>query len=571
VQPAAPAARVAQPVVPAPSEQQPGALALPEQRPVPPAQSVAPVQSAAPASAPPPAPTVQTTPPAAPSRQLAPSGQPAPHAAPDGEISRRDFLKLAATGLAGITTFGLLSALYRHVEAATLPPAAAEPASSIDDSSPSITRDMSKCIGCGNCVSACENVQRIGVYQLYQKDGRQYSNTKGEIPLAQTRCINCGQCVKVCPVGALAEKDSIAEALAAIDDPAKTVVWQIAPSVHNMLGEEFGLRSGADVTRKIATAMKMLGGYAFHTDFAADVTIMEEGTEFIRRLRGGGAFPMITSCCPGWIKYVEMHYPDLLPHVSSCKSPQQMLGALVKSYFAQKSGIPASGIFHISVMPCTAKKFECARPEMEDSRGARDVDLVLTAREFAKILRSKNIAFGSLPNGEFDSLMGEASGAARIFGASGGVMEASLRAVSLLLTNSDLPPGAVGTLRTKDGFKSASVTIAGNVFNFAAINGIGNIRDTMDQLRAGSCPYHFIEVMSCPGGCIGGGGAPLHTEDMDRRQQGLYRSDVLLKNTVCLENSEMRSMYAEFLGQPCGPLSEELLHTRYESRAGTFS
>ena len=485
------------------------------------------------------------------------------------EMTRRDFIKLVATGVASVTAMSVLNSLYIPASAAVRD-SLQRGGATLDVSSPSITRDVSRCIGCGNCVAVCENVQQIGIYSLHNENGRVYASTKGEIPLAQTPCINCGQCVKKCPVGALSERDSLSEVLTAINDPAKKLVWQIAPSVQNMLGEEFGMPSGVDVSKKIATAMKMLGGHAFCTDFAADVTIMEEGTEFIHRLYKGGKMPLITSCCPGWIRYMELHYPSLLGHLSSCKSPQQMFGALVKNYYPQKYGVPAKDIFHVSIMPCTAKKYECARDEMKDANGRRNVDAVLTAREFAKLLRSKGISLDTLPDSDYDRLMGESSGAARIFGASGGVMEASLRAVSLLLTNKDLPHGSIKVLRSQEGFKAASVVIDGATFNFAAVNGIGNISSVMEEIQSGTCQYHFIEVMVCPGGCIGGGGTPIQTENITRRQRGLYKTDISMKNTVCMQNSEVQTLYSDYLGKPCGSLSEELLHTHYIDRSGEF-
>ncbi|MDR1961887.1 MAG: 4Fe-4S binding protein, partial [Gracilibacteraceae bacterium] len=336
------------------------------------------------------------------------------------KISRRDFLK--AAGAAGIAAMGMMH--LRSAGAAVISP------DEKDLSSASVARDLSKCIGCGNCVRVCADVQKIGVYQLYpdpdpaRHGGREYyANTKNEISLAETACINCGQCTKVCPVGALTEKDGLAEARRVLSNQDQYhVVWQIAPSVQNMLGEAHAARPGADVSRKIASAMKRLGGHAFHTDFAADVTIMEEGSELIRRLRGGGTLPMLTSCCPGWVRYAEMHYPDLLSHVSSTKSPQQIFGALAKSYYAEKYQVAPDDVYQISIMPCTAKKYECARDEMRDAQGRRQVDLVLTAREFTELLAEEHINLNTLDDSEFDRFMQEGSGAARIFGASGGVM-----------------------------------------------------------------------------------------------------------------------------------------------------
>lgn len=481
-------------------------------------------------------------------------------------ISRREFLKIAATGAAGIALMTTFKDFFKPMQSVM----ALQTKTYTDLSSPSITRYLDKCIGCQYCLYVCESIQQIGIYQYYDQDGRQYVDTKGEVPLSQTPCINCGQCVKVCPVGALVETDGLAAALAALEDASKNIVWQIAPSVQNMLGEEFGVASGVDVSKKIATAMKLLGGHAFHTDFGADVTIMEEGSEFVERLQNGGTFPMITSCCPGWIKYMELHYPDLFSHLSSCKSPQQMFGSLVKSYYPIQYNVDAESVYHISVMPCTAKKFECSRSEMESEDGLRDVDLVLTSREFAKLLRLKGISLTSLEDSEFDNLMGESSGAARIFGASGGVMEASLRAVYQLLTNKPFPYSTLEPLRTQDGIKTMSIDISGKTFNFAAVNGIGNINNVMEQIKDGTCPYHFIEVMACPNGCIGGGGAPLVNEDMSMRQQGIYKSDTVLQHTVCSDNSEIKKLYQNFLERPCSHRAKKLLHTTYTDRSNDF-
>lgn len=481
----------------------------------------------------------------------------------DSGMTRRDFLKFAATSVTGMAAVTLLNKFYYPVSAALS-------TTQTDTSTPAIIRQTDKCIGCGSCVEVCENTQKIGIYQLYKEDGKAYSDTKGHVSLLETSCINCGQCVKVCPVGALTEKDSLKEALAALSDTSKHIVWQIAPSVQNMLGEEFGLSSGADVTKKIASAMKLLGGDAFNTDFGADVTIVEESYEFINRLQNGGPFPMITSCCPGWIKYAEFHYPDLFDYISSCKSPQQMFGALVKSYYAEKNNLSPEQIFHISVMPCTAKKFECSRGEMENSSGIRDVDLVLTSREFAQILRSKGIALSDLEDTNFDHLMGESSGAARIFGTSGGVMESALRTVVSLQTNKTLSSISFDSLRTQNGIKTATLDIGGSEVRAAVVNGIGNISSMMNDVLNGTSPYHFIEVMACPGGCIGGGGAPLHTGNMTMRQDGIYRSDKSNSSATALENNAIKRLYGDYLGKPCGKLSEQLLHTSYIDRSNDY-
>ena len=441
----------------------------------------------------------------------------------------------------------------------------------LDDSSPAMIRDMDKCIACGRCVTVCNEVQKIGIYEMKcnEATGERYVNTKKGVNLSATACINCGQCVKVCPVGALSEKDGIHRAMEALDDPDVTVVWQMAPAIQNTLGEEFCMAPGTDVTRKIAGAMKKLGGYAFTTDFSADVTIMEEGTEFIDRVTNGGVLPMMTSCCPGWIKYIEYNYPDQLDHLSSCKSPQQMFGALVKNYLPEKIGVPADKIFQISIMPCVAKKFEYNREEMQSENG-RDVDLVLTTREAAKLFKLRGVNLATVQEADFDQFMGEGTGAARIFGTTGGVMEAALRTVVWKLTGGQVDQIDYHAARGYRGVKEASVMIGDLEVKVAIVNGIGNVKAVMDDVRAGKSPYHFIEVMACPGGCLNGGGAPLvSSPDMvANRMTGMYDSDA--KNPVrrSHENVQVQELYKEYLEEPCGHISHHLLHTSYVDRSG---
>ena len=445
------------------------------------------------------------------------------------------------------------------------------PGRGIDDSSPAMVRDMDKCIACGRCVTVCEEVQKIGIYEMKcnEETGERYVNTKKDVNLSATACINCGQCVKVCPVAALTEKDSIHKAIAALDDPNTTVVWQMAPAIQNTLGEEFCLPPGTDVTKKISAAMKQLGGYAFTTDFSADVTIMEEGTEFIQRVTKGGVLPMMTSCCPGWVKYMEYHYPDQLDHLSTCKSPQQMFGALVKNYLPEKIGVPAENICQISIMPCVAKKFERDRTEMESENG-RDVDIVLTTRDAAKLFKLRGINLAAIQEQEFDDFMGEGSGAGRIFGTTGGVMEAALRTVVWKLTGGKIDQIDYQEARGYKGLKEASVKIGDLEVKIAIVNGIGNVKPVMEDIRAGKSPYHFIEVMACPGGCLNGGGAPLTASpDMvARRMDQMYESD---KNSAIRrshENKEVQRLYEEYLKEPCGHISHHLLHTAYTDRSG---
>ena len=437
----------------------------------------------------------------------------------------------------------------------------------IDDSSPAMIRDLDKCIACGRCVNVCNEVQHIGIYEMKYDElsGDKWVDTKKNVKLNATACINCGQCVKVCPVGALTEKDGIQKTLAALDDPDITVVWQMAPAIQNTLGEEFYMPSGTDVTKKVAAAMHRLGGYAFTTDFSADLTIMEEGTEFISRVTNGGVLPMMTSCCPGWIKHMEYNYPDQLDHLSSCKSPQQMFGALVKNFLPEKIGVKKENIFHVSIMPCVAKKYEHVREEM-----AGDVDVVLTTREMAKLLRLKGINLASLPDEEFDDFMGEGTGAARIFGTTGGVMEAALRTVVWKLTGGLVDQIDYTAVRGYRGVKEASVFIGDLEVKVAIVNGIGNVWPIMEDIRKGECPYHFIEVMACPGGCLNGGGAPLVRDpaEVAERMKKMYQSDADNKIRRSHENVQVQKLYEEFLHEPCGHVSHHLLHTHYVDRSG---
>lgn len=439
-----------------------------------------------------------------------------------------------------------------------------------DNTCVAFTRDMSKCIACGRCVTVCNDVQKIKIYEMYTdpKTGDRYQQVKLGKMLGDTNCINCGQCVKVCPVAALTETDGITKAIEAIENPDVTVVWSMAPAVQNTLGEEFGLPTGEDVTKKIAAGMKALGGYAYTTDFSADLTIMEEGTEFIDRVSNGGVLPMMTSCCPGWIRFMEYNYPDQLAHLSSCKSPQQMFGALVKNYLPKKIGVDAKKICHISIMPCTAKKFEASRKEMQSENG-RDVDIVLTTREAAKLFKLKGIDLSKLPDEEFDQFMGDRTGAARIFGTTGGVMEAALRTVVWKLTNGKVDTIDYVAARGYKGVKEATLKVGDLEVKVAIVNGIGNVRPVMDDVRAGKSPYHFIEVMACPGGCLNGGGAPLTSDPslVGVRMDKMYGSDKDNKIRRSHENPEVQLLYTDYLKEPCGHTSHHLLHTEYFDRS----
>ena len=437
----------------------------------------------------------------------------------------------------------------------------------VDCSSPAIVRNLDKCIACGRCVAVCEEIQKIGVYEFVDTGDDRYVNTINGLPLSETGCINCGQCVKLCPVGALSEKDEVHKTAEALRDPARKVIFQMAPAIHNTAGEEFGL-PGMDVTKKLPTALRKLGATVFTTDYTADVTILEEGTEFIGRVTNNGVLPMFTSCCPGWIKFIETNYPQLLGNLSSCKSPQQMFGALLKSYYAEKENIDPADIFHVSIMPCVAKKYERQRPEMKNHENhLPDVDAVLTTRELAKLLRWFNIDMASLHDSGFDPMMGEGTGAARIFAASGGVMEAALRTVVMKLTGDKMDTIDFTAVRDTKDMKEAELDIGGMKVRVAVVNGIGNARGVLDDARAGRSPYHFVEFMACPGGCVGGGGSPVKGEN-DTRKESVYRSDANNPVRRSHENREVIKLYKDYLGKPCGDKSHHLLHTSYFDRSG---
>jgi iron-only hydrogenase group A len=440
----------------------------------------------------------------------------------------------------------------------------------IDDSSEALVRDASKCINCLRCVTACAEVQ--GVF-LLTPEGRGFESRV--VPamghnLNDSACTFCGQCAVVCPTGAIVEKDHTALVWAALEDPTKHVVVQEAPAIRAQLGEEFGLPPGTLVTGKMITALRRLGfDRVFDTNFTADLTIIEEGHELLHRVKTGGKLPMITSCSPGWIKFIEHFYPDLLPHVSTCKSPQQMFGALAKTYYAEKEGIDPASIFVVSIMPCTAKKFEAARPEMWSS-GYRDVDVVLTTRELGRMIRKAGIDLATLPEGDYDAPMGQYSGAATIFGATGGVMEAALRTVYAVVAGKDLPSLDITAVRGLDGIKEAALEIGdlGEV-RAAVAHGLGNARQVMDLVSSGQADYHFIEIMACPGGCVGGGGQPLPASNEKRklRAEALYQDDGEVQSIrQSHENPAIKALYDDFLKEPLGEKSHHLLHTHYTAR-----
>lgn len=438
----------------------------------------------------------------------------------------------------------------------------------LDESSHSVIRDPNKCILCGRCVRVCQQTQAVSAIGMANRGSRSIVTTPFDRGLAEGPCVGCGQCINVCPVGALAEKDDTDRVWSALHRAEVHTVVQVAPAVRAALGEEFGMRPGSLVTGKLVTALRKLGfDKVFDTQFAADVTIMEEGHEFLGRLERNEHLPLITSCSPGWVSYCEHFFPELLPHVSSCKSPQQMFGALVKTYYAEKAGIDPATICSVSVMPCTAKKSEAARHEMNDS-GYQDVDAVITTRELANMIREAGIDFANLPESEFDLQMGMSTGAGTIFGVTGGVMEAALRTVKELVDGQELPDVEFQQVRGFAGMREATVKIGGNKVSVAIVNGLGQAKQLMESIRAGEAHYHFVEIMGCPGGCIGGGGQPLSTdpEIKAKRASALYRQDMLKKVRKSHENPAVQELYRSFLGKPNGEKAHHLLHTHFQAR-----
>jgi len=436
----------------------------------------------------------------------------------------------------------------------------------IDDTNPAIVRDPNKCIKCGRCIEVCHNIQSVGVINNAFRSFDMQVTTPFKKPLTETNCVYCGQCAAVCPVGAIYEKDDTEKVWNVLDNPDLHVIVQIAPAVRVSIGEELGMKSGSIVTGKAVAALRRLGFHkVFDTDFAADLTIMEEGSELLERIKNGGILPMITSCSPGWINFVEKFYPELLPHVSTCKSPQQMFGAIAKTYYAEKSGIPAEKIFVVSIMPCTAKKYEAARPEMSSS-GFRDVDVVLTTRELGRMIRNAGIDFESLDSEEFDLPLGISTGASIIFGSSGGVMEAALRTVYKKITGKELEVPDFKDVRGMYGIKEMEIDIEGNKIKAAVTNSLKNARDVMEMIKRGEGGYTFIEVMCCPGGCIGGGGQPYGTssEVREKRMDGLYDIDSSMETRKSHDNAAVIDLYKEYLGEPNGEKAHHLLHTSYK-------
>lgn len=434
---------------------------------------------------------------------------------------------------------------------------------------PSIVRDTSKCILCRRCEAVCSQVQKVGAIGPVNRGFNTTISTAFFEDLNNSACTLCGQCINVCPTGALMERDNTIDVLNAIGDKDKYVVVQTAPAVRAALGEEFGIKEGA-VTGKMVEALKELGfDKVYDTDFAADLTIMEEATEFLGRYKSGENLPMITSCCPGWVNFIEKHYGNLLNLPSTCKSPQQMWGAIAKTYLAEKLGIPSEKLFVVSVMPCVAKKFEASREEFINENDNPDIDVVITTRELAKMIKRSGLEFASLPSSDFDTIMGESTGAGVIFGTSGGVMEAALRTAYEWITNSTLEELDFKSVRGLDGIKEASLVIDGNTINIAIVNGLANAKNLLDNIEDTSKKYHFIEVMACPGGCINGGGQPYSNEQyslIEKRMNALYSEDANKVIRKSHENPEIIKLYDEFLGKPNGEKSHHLLHTHYINR-----
>ena len=438
----------------------------------------------------------------------------------------------------------------------------------IQDSNPSLIRDHAKCIRCGRCVKACTESQGISALTYANRSEQFMVTTAYHMPFEETDCVLCGQCSTVCPVGSIVEKDDTQKVWDALHNPKKHVIVQVAPSVRVALGDGFGMAKASIVTGKMVSALRIIGfDRVFDTNFSADVTIMEEGHELLDRIKNGGKLPMITSCSPGWITYIEKHHSDLLDHLSTAKSPQQIFGALSKSYYSQVSGIDPEDIVTVSVMPCVAKKYEAARPEME-ADGVRDVDIVITTRELTKMIKYVGLDFPNLPESNFDSPLGIGSGAGAIFGVTGGVMEAALRTVAEAYTGQNLEKLEFEAVRGNEGVKEATIALGDTPVKVAIAHGLKNAEKVLQMIKDGTADYTFIEMMACPGGCIGGGGQPVNTTfDIKKmRQDSLYDIDDSLVYRKSHENPEVITLYQDYLGAPLSEKAHHLLHTHYHKQ-----
>ncbi len=445
-----------------------------------------------------------------------------------------------------------------------------------DTSAVHLIRDNSKCIMCRRCTAVCAKAEGVGCIGVSERGFTAHVGSSFGEQLADSECIHCGQCIVACPTGALVEKDNTGDVWKAIADPEKYVIVQTAPSVRAGLGEMFGTPIGTNVEKKMVTALRMIGFNAvFDTDFAADLTIMEEANELLQRITNDGVMPMFTSCCPGWVKFCETYYPEFIPNLSTCKSPQSMFGAMAKSYYAEKMGLDPKNIVVVSVMPCTAKKFEITRDDMSGAgEGLRDVDISITTRELGAMINRAGLIFPELPETDFDPALGIASGAGHIFGASGGVMEAALRTAAEVLTGKSLGTLEFHEVRGSHGIKEATYEIAGKAVSVCVLSGAANARIVLDDLKAGKRHYDFIEVMACPGGCVNGGGQPYQPSVVRNfrsistdRSGALYGEDDAMELRKSHENPLIKEVYAEFLGAPCGEKSHHLLHTSYVDRS----
>ena len=449
----------------------------------------------------------------------------------------------------------------------------AYPEAQYDDSAAHMIRDNSKCILCRRCVAACDN-QAISVIGASARGFDTHIGSPFELPLNDFSCVSCGQCIVHCPVGAIYEKDDTAKVFAAINDPEKFVVVNTAPSIRVTLGEAFGNEIGTNVTGKMVAALRRLGfNKVFDTDFSADLTIMEEATELLDRINNGGALPLITSCSPGWVKYCEHYYPDQIDHLSSCKSPQQMFGAVTKTWYAKKMNLDPKDIVVVSIMPCTAKKFECGR-EDQSASGYPDVDYALTTRELARMIETAGINFNLLPDEQFDNPLGEGTGAGVIFGATGGVMEAALRTAVETLTGEELKSLDFTEVRGTEGLKEATYTVAGMEIKVCAASGLKNAQTVMEKIKNGTADYHFVEIMACPGGCVNGGGQPVQPASVHNfvdlkgiRGRALYEADKNLPLRKSHESEAVKTVYAEYFEKPGSHIAHEVLHTHYVKRS----